>query len=270
MTEQNEQQPASSPEERRRYVRLRKEVQLTCHVLEEGKRVADISTRNLGLGGLLITLRREVKVGSLLNLHFALEKGLVEVMVPGRVVWADYNGVSGRFEAGVMLVGIDEEHRRNIMSLMGKSLGNEGIERRHYIRLQRRLLVEYKAARGILRRKHSGHTRDISVGGMGIYTDRLLDAGSGISLWLHFDDNSGEPAAIEGTVIESRESKDASKVGGNLTAVQFTHMDVAAHERLSAYITKMLNTEVILPGRGVRVWAKHAQKGKEKGADPAV
>jgi c-di-GMP-binding flagellar brake protein YcgR len=267
MSELHERPPAVTSEERRRYVRLRKEVRLTCHIMEEKSKVADISTRNVSLGGLLIALRREVQVSAMLNLHFSLESGMVEVMVPGRVVWAEYNGITGQFEAGVMLVGMDAQHRQNIMSLMGKSLGSEGIERRHYIRLQRRLLVEYRPAGGILRRKHTGHTRDISVGGMGLHTAQEIKPGSGVSMRVHFDDG-GAPVQIEGSVLESRECREEPG-GGNLIAVHFTHMDDASHVRLSAYITRTLNSEVILPGKGVRVWAKHAKKPKEKGADTA-
>jgi c-di-GMP-binding flagellar brake protein YcgR len=256
MTERSEPHPRACPEERRQYVRLRKEVRLTCHLMEESNKAVDISTRNLSVGGLLITLRREVKPGAMLNLRFAMEEGRVEVMVPARVVWADYNGISGQFEAGVALVGIDPLHRRNILSL-----------RRHYSRLPRRLFVEYRPSRGVLRRWRAGHTRDISVGGLGLTVPKPMKPGRGLDLRIHFDDGSGDPVPAEGTVLELRDSDEPG--GGRLAAVRFDSMDDASRRRLASYISRELNAEVILPGKGVRVWKKRAAPGKKSGADAA-
>lgn len=254
-------------EERRSFVRIRKEVRLSCHLMEDIGGPTDISTRNLSVEGLLITLRKQVKVGAMLTLRATMDEGRVEVVVPARVVWADYNGVTGQFEAGVSLVGIDPGRRRNIMSLIGKSLSNDGLERRHYIRLTRRLLVEYRAARGLLRRWKSAHTRDISVGGVGLVASEEIKPQTEVSLRIHLDDEAGRPIEAAAVVLESRENPDPS--GGVLVAARFMQLAPEAHQRLGEYITGLLNAEVILPGRGVRVWRGHAQKRKQEGADTA-
>jgi len=259
--------PKATPQERRGFIRMRKEVRLSCHLMEDYGRPVDISTRNVSVEGLLITLRREVKIGAMLTLRATMDDGRVEVVVPGRVAWADYNGVTGHFEAGVSLVGIDPTRRKNILSLLGTSLGNEGIERRHYIRLPRRLMVEHRLARGILRRWKSGHTKDISVGGVGVIATEEIKAHTEINLRIHLDSKSGRPIHADGIVVDTRKHPEPS--GGVLLAVKFTRQEPDSRQRLGEYITGMLNAEVILPGRGVRIWKGHAKKQNKEGAGSA-
>ena len=229
-----------APEERRQYLRIRKEVQLSCRIVSTPEDRADISTRNLSTGGLLISTRKKLPVGACVQFRAAVEDQTIAFSVTGRVVWTDVNPISGRHEAGVCLIGLDASQRHNILSLIGKGSGQEGTERRHYIRLLRHLLVEYRVAHKLMQRWRPAHTQDISLGGMCLVTEERLWPSNAVTTRIHLDDLLGRPLEIEGVVLQCAAANDA--LNRLLTSVRFQKMADEPHQRLAAYISRMLST----------------------------
>ena len=56
-------------EERRDFVRIRKEIQVTCTILSAPKEEMAGETRDLGAGGVLLSTRRPLTPGVMLLLH---------------------------------------------------------------------------------------------------------------------------------------------------------------------------------------------------------
>lgn len=240
MSESATGKPGAVPiEERRHYVRIRKEVKLTCRVTAGPEILADISTRNLGAGGLLICTHAAIAVGTKLQFHAILESTGVQCTFDGRVVWSGSSAAGGRHEAGVALLGMDAALRHNILSLVGKTAEHEGIERRHLIRLKRRLVAEYRPARALLARWRTAHTQDLSVGGLALTTEESLDPGAALRLRVHLDEQGTQPLAVDGTVLESKVSK--AQGWQTVSNVRFEKVTEEVRQRLAAYVSRLLS-----------------------------
>ena len=230
------------PEERRQFVRIRREVKLTCRVLTTPEQEGPMPVRNLGTGGVLLVTRKPLAPGVMLDMRTTLSEG-VEFRLHGRVVWTECNPTSGHHEAGVCFVGLDQEQRKNVLALLGHS---DGVERRRHIRLARQLLVEYRPARRLLARWRGGHTQDVSMGGAAIRTDQRLESGMEIHLRIHLDDRQPKPWQALAMVIESQPSREAPSA--MMTALRFMQMEPAMSQRMAMYISQKLSARI--PGLG--------------------
>ena len=153
------------PEERRRYLRIRKRVRLKCHVVAGPEESFDVSTENLSMDGLLLTTRKPLAPGTVIQLRATVEGEDVELAVKGRVVWTETHGATGLQESGICLLGLDDAQRRNFLTLTGKQGAANVVEQRHYIRLKKKLLVRYRVARPLFSRWRYGETENLSVAG---------------------------------------------------------------------------------------------------------
>jgi len=232
------------PEERRAYVRLRRGVKLTVRVIGEGPEDDKARTRNLGMGGILLHTRKPLRPGTRLQVRAIIEAAGVDFTLGGRVIWTDFNAVEGRHEAGVCFVGLDPAQRRNVMALIGSHLEMmEGLERRHFVRLQHRLLVAYRPTPGVLHRRRDAFATNISLGGIAIVVRRELRKGAGLDMKIHLDDRPDHPIAAHGAVLAA--TPDKASAGDWLLNVRFTKLPPESRQRLAAYLSKMLTAPSI-------------------------
>lgn len=224
-----------SAEERRGFCRVRKEVTLSCRITSDGSEDVEGVTRNVSSGGILLSTRRPVKVGTALQLSIILEVEGLRFDLPGQVVWSEFNGVTGRNESGVAFTGLDPSQRENVMTIIGKS--EHGDERRRFIRLQKRLFAEYKKGGFLSGWKHA-HTQDISLGGALLNTEEVLTIGQEVRARIHLDDSVGSPFEAKVVVIDSQPAKE--KPGIVHTRAKFTPLDPPAKVRLVGYISKLV------------------------------
>ena len=152
------------PDERRRFMRVRKDVKVSVRIIGEPPQAYSPSTRNLGTGGLLLTLRREMTVGTRLQLRATQESAGVEFCTEGRVVWCEFNDTTGKCDIGVCFMRLEPNQRQNVIAFLGTQYGEiAGRERRQFIRLDRRVLAEYRTGLRLLKRWRIASTLDISV-----------------------------------------------------------------------------------------------------------
>ncbi len=231
-----------SAEERRGFYRVRKEVALSCRVVADGSDDQEGVTRNVSTGGILLSTRRPIKVGTMLLVNIVLEAEGIRFDLPGRVVWSEFNGVTGRNESGVAFNSLDPAQRENVMSIIGKS--EHGDERRRFIRLQRRLFAEYKKGGFLSGWKHA-HTQDVSLGGTLLNTMEPLPQGAEARLRIHLDDAAPNPLETKIVIIDSQPAKE--KPGITNTRAKFVLLDPPEKLRLVAYISKLVHATPIEP-----------------------
>ena len=243
-------------EERRDFVRIRKEIQVTCTILSAPKEEMAGETRDLGAGGVLLSTRRPLTPGVMLLLHVVLDADALAFDVKGRVVRTGFNATLGRHESGVCFVGLDPGQRLNVLAVMGRH-GHSGEERRKYIRLQRRLLAEYRTAHKLFGSWHIAHTQDLSLGGAMLLTDEHLFPSHEVDVRIGLDDGSAKPLIAAAVVIDSLPSKEQR--GVQLTNVRFMKDDAQARERLMGYICRLLGARTVTAGAAPRADAANIE-----------
>lgn len=237
-----------SADERRGFYRVRKEVTLSCRIVADGSDDHEGVTRNVSAGGILLSTRRPIKVGTGLQVCLVLEAEGLRFDLPGKVVWSEFNGVTGRNESGVAFSSLDPAQRENVMTIIGKSEHND--ERRRYIRLQRRLFAEYKKGGFLSAWKHA-HTQDISLGGTLLNTEEVLPTGAEIRLRIHLDDAAPKPFETKIAVIDSQPAKE--KPGINNTRAKFLPLGPPEKTRLVTYISRLVRATPIEPSPAASV-----------------
>ena len=226
------------PEERRRYLRMRKEAKLTCRVLSEPLEEEQAVTRNLGTGGLLLSTHKPLKVGSRLQICASVSPGNVQLKTGARVVWSDYNGATDRYEAGICFMGLDPDQQRNVLALVGRRLPEgAGMERRRYIRLNKRLLLEYRCGTKLLHRWRVASMQNISMAGVALLPPEHISDGSSIQMRIHLDDELEKTLDAQGVVLHCEGRK---KDADWRAHVKFEKLAGDARDRLAGYISRML------------------------------
>ncbi len=229
-----------TPEERRQYVRVRGQMRVAFEVIGEPSAEGVAAGRNLATGGIMITSQGPLKLGTRLQLTVTMKHADVELSMGGRVVWCEYNGGLGKYEAGVCFVGLDEAQRQNVTAFVGANLpGAKGLERRHFIRLRRRLIAEYRLGMPLLHRWRTASTEDICVGGLAMRTRDRLSQGETIHVRVHLDDRAEAPLRAKGVVVHCSSAK--GHPGEWIAHVKFRDAEGVPRQRLADYISKCMS-----------------------------
>jgi len=240
----DESKGAIATEERRRYVRVRSEVKLNLRLIGRPPKDETAAVRNLGTGGLLVSTQKPLAVGTRLQIQMAIESSGVEFSVGGRVVWNEFNAVTSRHEAGICFVGLDPTQRQNVTALVGTDLHEaKSLERRRFVRLPRRIMAEYRVGAKLLHRWRTGFTRNISMGGVALLTDRKFAVGASVALRIHLEDMPKQALVVGGVVLNSKHQDNRPREW--VVHVAFRAPDKAVRERLASYISKMLSAPPI-------------------------
>jgi len=228
------------PDERRKYLRVRKEVDLSIRIVGRSQAEYSPSVRNLSIGGIHFSIAQPMSVGTKLQLRAVIKSADIEFGTTGRVVWTEYNHMTDKHDVGVSFVGMNPTQRQNIMTFIGVQQGEmEGFERRRFIRLPKRILTDYRTGRMPLKRWRVATTQDISIGGMALIVQERLDVRAKIEVRIHLDDG-GKPLRLAGVVLEH--IRPSAGARGFIVAVEFQPLSPQARRRLGGYISDMLTT----------------------------
>jgi len=230
------------PQERRRYVRVKRGVSVTYSVIgrpEPG--TVRTSARDLGLGGLLLTTPEALRPGTRLLLVLLIRNADIELHLHGEVVWCDHDPTGRAYETGIGFRGLDAAQRKNILALIAGSIpSRDGMEQRHFIRLRKALPVKYRVRGKVGGKWRVGSVQDLSVGGFAIATDESLEKGTRLKLRIGIDDDLEEPLELMADV--TRNAAQAGVPGRFLMSGRFRDVPTKAFERLAAYISKHVLT----------------------------
>jgi hypothetical protein len=100
---------------RRQYPRIPAENLVMIHRIGPTEQRGKGTTRQLGLGGLMISSAEPLGVDSFLKLKISIDADVVEAT--GRVVW-EKPAADGGYDVGVAFISIDSAHSDTILSQM--------------------------------------------------------------------------------------------------------------------------------------------------------
>lgn len=100
---------------RRQYPRIPAENVVLIHRIGPGEQTGEGTTRQLGLGGLMVSSVEPLGIDSFLRLRITIDADVVEAT--GRVVW-EKPAEDGTYDVGVAFVSIDSAHSDTILSQM--------------------------------------------------------------------------------------------------------------------------------------------------------
>jgi len=224
----------ASCEERRRFVRVRKQVNIHCRVT--GASPEPTSSRDISAGGLRIISRSELPREAQVLLTATVESTGLHFDIPGRVVWTAFDDKNNRHEAGISFVGLDPLQRENIIALIATDLpDSDGSERRRFIRLRKQVRVEYRQDTDPTDQWRDTFTKNISLGGFAIITREAISSGAFLRLRLHLAETDAEPVEAQGLVLRSAPS-DTEK-SGFATSGKFHQFVPDQFERLVAFVS---------------------------------
>ena len=230
--------------ERRRYVRVRTEAAVSIRLVGVPPAEHAHSVRNIGTGGLLLVIPRMLPIGTRLQMRMTVKSLGIEFTTGGRVVWGEHNEASGAYYVGVCFVGLEPLQRRNVLALIGLPREDQDdLERRQFIRLSKRIAIEYSSHRKFFKRKHVASTKDISLGGATIVAEKPMAKGTRINMSIHLEDGQAKSLDVEGVVLDCVRGKGK----GTLSAlhVQFQNPSQEVRDRLAGYISKILTAAAI-------------------------
>jgi len=226
------------PQERRRYIRVGRRLPFTFSVLgRETRDEIHSATLNLGLGGLLLSAPSPVAPGTRLLLEAGAATIGPEWQIRGEAVWwaPDANRESSWI--GVRFFALDAGQRERVLSVIGDKVRHpDGLEWRRFIRLKKRLPVEFRPRGRLLGRWESGCLTDLSVGGFAMEARNAPAAGTCVRLRLHLEEGS-PPLELQADVIRNT----APMPGRSLESVasgRFRDVPTLTFERLAAYISR--------------------------------
>ena len=219
-------------EERRRFLRVRKEISIHCRVM--GAPAEPTPTRDLSAGGLHITSQVALPLGAQVVLSATMESAGVEFNMPGRIVWTAFDEVEHCHEAGVCFVGLDPLQRENVIALVAAELpAPDGAERRRFIRLRKEVRVEFRT--DPVAAWQTVFTYDISLGGFAFVSEEAIASGAALDLRIHLAETEAEAVEAQGAVISSVASDTAD--GEFLVSGKFEQLTPVNFERLVAFVS---------------------------------
>lgn len=221
-------------EERRRFLRVRKQVNIHCRIT--GAPAEPASSRDVSAGGLHVTSRAALPRDAQVLLTATLESTGLQFDIPGRVIWTAFDDKNNCHEAGICFIGIDPLQRENIISLIAAELPeSDGTERRRFIRLRKQIRVEYRADTDAPDQWRKTFTKNISLGGFAIITRETPKPGALLHLRIHLAESDAKPVEAQGVVLRSVPSD--TEESGFAASGKFHQLIPEQFERLVAFVS---------------------------------
>lgn len=197
-----------SRDDRRRFPRVSASVQMRLKKTH-GPDDAHFNgeTTDVAVGGLRVTLRKQLKKGTPLHITFLglAPKGQA-LEVTGRVAWSAINRTRGNHVAGIELVGVSQEQLDMLLHLVTER-GWDTTKPAEPVRihLRDRTMVEYRPAGGLIGKNWRQSTcRDLSLREAVLVTEEVMEPGSELKLRMLLPDGNPAPLPCAGIVAETR------------------------------------------------------------------
>lgn len=163
----------------------------------------------LGEGGLFISTVEPLAVGTELDLEIDLAEKHFSFWVRGEVVWSNGGADAARPGMGIKFIDLDYDQKVILYNLVADSVREHLLERRQYTRLDSRLHARFCEDGG----EYSLHTADLSVGGMFIASDHLVEPGERFRVLLEVPGRD-EPVRVSAEVIRNVDTASPGQPAG--------------------------------------------------------
>ncbi len=238
-------QPAF-PEERRRYVRIRKEISLTYSVVAQGHAHGGSSSLDLSIGGVQFPTSEALEPDTELLLTLSIAATGVSFNIRGKVAWCHYNEELAQHEVGVGFLGMEPLQRENILALIASDLpAGEESERRRFVRLRSALHACFRLAGDSTHDWQTASIRDLSLGGFAMIADIQLKSNAAVALRIHLRGPHEDALEMEAVLLSS--APIAEEEGHFRTSGKFQNLTPATFERLAAYVSEHVAGPTIGP-----------------------
>ena len=224
--------PGSDPQERRKFVRIRREVTVQIkRQTGDGALVAG-KTLDVSLMGLRTQVAAELVTGTPVEIMFDEPTLALHVTVPGVVAWAAHEQSS--HDVGVSLLGMLPLDQDNFLSIFGEGGGHE---RREYVRLQKRLVAEVPTGLAFLGGAMVVSTADIGLGGIAAVAPKPLKVGKRYQLKV-FLRHEERPFLAQATAVACNPTPD----GQHFVRMKFDGIVEDERKRLGRFLGAELTT----------------------------
>ena len=155
---------------RRKYYRVLREMKVRYRLPRLGDPHMDGRTVDVSLGGVRLNVRRELPPGEVLEIVIHDEHNDRDVVLTGTVGWAVWNESTRSYDVGIQFPKLSPEQCEQARELVGCQGGDDGGQRRRYVRLKRHLSVELRES--LLAKKLLARMLDVSLGGMAVESEK--------------------------------------------------------------------------------------------------
>lgn len=129
MAENEEYNKISGAEEKRAYIRTKKNIPLVLRVYEKGKPDGEYSVaKNISATGIMIEVAKKYSIGVELKIELQTPEALNPVHCIGKVIWATPFSDSEKFHCGIEFIRIEEDNKNTFLKFLCdtiyKSSGN--------------------------------------------------------------------------------------------------------------------------------------------------
>lgn len=195
------------PEEKRKAIRLKRQLFIQYGYRIDGQQKWDIGTlRDISEIGICIMTSKDFPTGEILDLKIKLPSDPSFVLEARGKVVALEESLSDTYMTRVEFLDLDEKRKKAIQVYIQTYLEPveyTGIERRSNPRINSNFIVSYR----ILEEKDNvdiSQTKNLSLGGMLLTTNRLLAHGTKLALEIRLP-AAPEAIRIIGEVVDARE-----------------------------------------------------------------
>jgi uncharacterized protein (TIGR02266 family) len=220
------QRPPEEEQDSREYLRVPVSLQVRYWTRNE---MRDRYISVLGEGGLFVSAIDPLPVGSRLDLEIVLARQGLTLKVPGEVVWTDEGDEPAARGMGIKFVELSYAQKCMVYGLVDDSLREQLLERRRFARVDADLRVQFESASGFF----SLRTGDISLGGMFIVTDQMLQVGEVLNLVLHLPGNA-PVVSVQAEVVRLTDSPLAGLPRG--VGVRFLKLSKEARDTIQQFL----------------------------------
>ena len=239
--------PLATPEERRRYVRVRKDILFDYTIVKKKMDVTSTATLNLSGGGLRFIVEEPLVPGTEVSLEFTMPATGTKFHADSLVMWCRYDKAAGQHEIGVSFTNMDRAERENVLSLIASELPSSGgSELRKFIRLERNLSVQLQEADRPGAEWVNARTTDISLGGVGMLTQEEVGEGKPVQLRLFLYGPREKPIEVKAVVLEDVRDRR----GERRVRVRFQDLPPKTFETIANYITERVSGLPLGPHEG--------------------
>lgn len=205
----------------------------------------------LGEGGLFVSTVEPLPRGAEIDLEIVLAEKNFSFRVRGEVVWSNREEKRGTPGMGIQFTGLDYEQKEILYHLVSDSVREQLLERRQYTRLDSHLPARFVEAGG----EYTLSTADLSVGGMFIASDHLIEEGERFRVVLEVPGHH-EPVRLAAGVIRNVDRASPGQPAG--FGLAFRMIDEQGKQALLDYMLERVagNDTPAQAGNGERAYPR--------------
>ena len=207
-------QHRTSPQDRRRFPRVAKAVQLRIDVLQEDRgQGRPAESVDVSVGGVCAQLGKRLPEGTQVLVTFVGMPADHDLQVRGRIAWCEYNRTRRAHEAGVELLELsDEEIERLLLLVTEQSWSAKAPPDHRRIHLSKHLVVEYRQRGGWLGGGwKTASTEEVSLREAVLKAEKMLPRSTKLQMRLLLPDHEPGPLSCDAVVTDHQPARRPSE-----------------------------------------------------------